>query len=103
MLKKISIRKITISTISLFAIMLLYLIPSNKTLKIEKELEYVGKEIEGAEIFLMDKNSYIALTNAPVIEKDIEKRARELRKRNIKSKFFKRNTRYRKITRRKND
>ena len=78
MLKKISIRKITISTISLFAIMLLYLIPSNKTLKIEKELEYVGKEIEGAEIFLMDKNSYIALTNAPVIEKDIEKRAREL-------------------------
>lgn len=78
MLKKISIRKITLSSIALFATMLLYLIPSNKKLNIKQELEYVGKEVEESDIFLMDKNSYVALTNAPVIEKDIEKRAREL-------------------------
>ena len=78
MLKKISIRKITLSSIALFAIMLLYLIPSNEKLKVKQELEYVGKEIEGTDIFLMDKNSYVALTNVPVTEKDIEKRAREL-------------------------
>lgn len=79
MLKRISIRKIMLSTIALFAIMLLYLIPSNdKKLKIKQELEYVGKEIESVDIFLMDKNSYIALTSAPVTEKDIEKRALEL-------------------------
>ena len=79
MLKKISIRKITLSSIALFAIMLLYLIPSNEDkLNIKQELQYVGKEAEGADIFLMDRNSYVALTSAPVMEKDIEKRAREL-------------------------
>ena len=78
MLKKISIRKIILSSVALFAIMLLYLIPSNEKLDIKQELEYVGKEVEGSNIFLMDKNSYVALTSAPVVEKDIEKRAREL-------------------------
>ena len=78
MLKKISIRKIILSSVALFAIMLLYLIPSNEKLKVKQELEYVGKEIEETQIFLMDKNSYIALTNVPVEEKDIEKKAREL-------------------------
>ena len=78
MLKKISIRKIILSSVALFAIMLLYLIPSNEKLKVKQELEYVGKEIEGTDIFLMDKNSYVALTSAPVVEKDIEKRAKEL-------------------------
>lgn len=77
MLKKISLRKILLSSLALFAIVLIYLIPSNE-LKIEQKLEYVGKEIEGANIFLLDKNSYVALTEAPVTEKDIEKRAREL-------------------------
>lgn len=79
MLKKISIRKIVLSTVALFAMTLMYLIPPNKNnLKIKEELEYVEKQVEGADIFLMDKNSYIALTETPVTEKDIEKRAREL-------------------------
>ncbi|MBR3229924.1 MAG: GerMN domain-containing protein [Bacilli bacterium] len=79
MLKKISLRKIMISTISLFAITLLYFMPSNEQkLKIEKEIEYVGKEIEESDIFLIDKNSYVALTSIPSLEKDIEKKAKEL-------------------------
>lgn len=79
MLKKISIRKIILSSIALFAVALLYLMPSNENkLKIKQELEYVGKELQETEVFLMDKNSYIALTSVPVLEKDIEKRAKEL-------------------------
>ena len=79
MLKKISIRKIIISSVSLFAIGLLYLIPPNENkLNVKHELEYVGKEVEGADIFLMDKNSYVALTSAPVAFKDIERKATEL-------------------------
>ena len=53
MLKKISIRKITLSSIALFATMLLYLIPSNKKLNIKQELEYVGKEVEESDIFFL--------------------------------------------------
>ena len=79
MLKKISIRKITVSLSALFAILLIYLIPSNiPKLKPEESLEYVNINVEGQDIFLLDQNSYIALTEAPVTEKDIEKRALEL-------------------------
>ena len=79
MLKKISIRKIILSSIALFAITLLYLMPSNENkLIVKQELEYVGKEVKETDIFLMDKNSYVALTSVPVAEQDIEKRAREL-------------------------
>lgn len=79
MLKKISMRKIGISLSALFAILLIYLIPSNiPKLKPEENLEYVNVNIEGQDIFLLDQNSYIALTEAPVTEKDIEKRALEL-------------------------
>lgn len=79
MLKKISIRKIGISLSALFAILLIYLIPSNiPKLKPEESLEYVNINMEGQDIFLLDQNSYIALTEAPVTEKDIEKRALEL-------------------------
>ena len=68
-----------ISSASLFAIGLLYLIPSNENkFSIKQELEYVGEEVEEADIFLMDKNSYVALTSAPIVENDIEKKACEL-------------------------
>ena len=77
MLKKISLKKILISSLALFAVTLIYLLPSNE-LKIEKKLEYVDKKIEGSSIFLLDKNSYIALTEAPTTETEIEKKAREL-------------------------
>lgn len=79
MFKKISIRKICLSIAALFALLLIYLIPnSSPSLKVKEELEYVNSKIEGADVFLMDQNSYIAMTEAPVSEEDVEKRAREL-------------------------
>ncbi len=79
MLKKIYIRKIYLSVAALFALLLIYLIPSNTPkLNIKEELEYVDSSVTSTPIFLMDKNSYVALTEAPVSESNIEKRAREL-------------------------
>ena len=79
MFKKISIRKIGLSIAALFALLLIYLIPNQApSLKIKEELKYVDNKIEGADVFLMDKNSYVAMTEAPISEKDIEKRALEL-------------------------
>lgn len=79
MLKKMSIKKICLSVAALFALLLIYLIPSNTPkLDIKEELEYVDLNVSSTPIFLMDKNSYVALTETPISENNIEKRAREL-------------------------
>ena len=72
MLKKISIRKICLSIAALFALLLIYLIPSNTPkLNVKEELEYVDLSVTSTPIFLMDKNSYVALTEAPVSESNM--------------------------------
>ena len=79
MLKKISIRKIILSTLALFAIVLIYVIPANEDrLDIKEELEYVNTNIESTPIFLMDQNSYVALTSVAVNDTNIENKARQL-------------------------
>ena len=79
MIKKISIRKICLSSAALFALLLIYLIPSNtQRLKVKEQLEYVDLNVSRMPIFLMDQNSYVALTETAISEKNIEKRAREL-------------------------
>ena len=79
MLKKISLRKICLSSAALFALLLIYLIPTNTPkLKIKQQLEYVDAKVKSSPIFLMDQNSYVALSQAPVSDNNIEKRAREL-------------------------
>ncbi|MCI9110642.1 MAG: GerMN domain-containing protein [Bacilli bacterium] len=79
MLKKLSIRKICLTTAALFALALIYLIPSNdEKLDITSELEYVDNKVETNPIFLMDKNSYAALTEVAVSGTSVEDRAREL-------------------------
>ena len=79
MLKKISIRKIMLSSLALFAMFLIYIIPANeKTLDIKEELEYVNTNIESSPIFLMDQNSYVALTSVAVNDTNIENKARQL-------------------------
>ncbi len=78
MLKKLSIRKIGLTTAALFALTLIYLIPSNDNkLDVSSELEYVAK-VQTSPIFLMDKNSYAALTEVAVSGTNIEEKAREL-------------------------
>lgn len=79
MLKKISIRKIVLSSLALFAMFLIYIIPANEnTLNIKEELEYVNTDVESSSIFLMDQNSYVALTSVAVNDTNIENKARQL-------------------------
>ena len=79
MLKTISLRKISLTTIALLAITLLYLIPSNEEkLKPIEKLEYVNSEVNMSDIFLLDKNSYVSLTKVVLTETQIEAKAREL-------------------------
>ena len=79
MLKKISMRKFLLSSLALFAMFLIYIISANEnTLNIKEELEYVNTNIESSPIFLMDKNSYVALTSVAVNDTNIENKARQL-------------------------
>ena len=56
MFKKLYIKKFVTCFIVLFAILLIYLIPDNKTYK--EEIEYVNKDIQTSTIFLLDSNNY---------------------------------------------
>ncbi len=58
---------------------LIYIIPANEnTLDIKEELDYVNTNVESSPIFLMDQNSYVALTSVAVNDTSIENKARQL-------------------------
>lgn len=82
MLKRFSVKRIFISTSALFAILLLYIIPSTDELdltgNLNQELSYVDNEIQTHEIFLLDSYNYLARTQVVVSETEIEKKALEL-------------------------
>lgn len=81
MLKKISIRKIMISTLALFALLLLYIMPDSKDNNYRLEtnnIEYIydnSKEV----IYTLDKNNYVArtLVNSKY-ENNIQDRAKNI-------------------------
>jgi len=82
MLKRISIRKIILSTFTLLVLFLIYLLPNNiKDLKVEQTEQYVGLTNENMhEIYLLDSNNYIARTTVSLVDnnKTIEEKAKEL-------------------------
>ncbi len=82
MLKRFWVKRIFISTSALFAILLLYIIPSTDELdltgNLSQELSYVDNEIKTNEIFLLDSYNYLARTQVVVSETEIEKKATEL-------------------------
>lgn len=83
MLKKISIRKIIVTTASLSAVFLIYLIPNNNyglTNKIKENLEYVNENVLTSPIYLLNNHGLLARSNIAVVSKntDIELRAKEL-------------------------
>lgn len=82
MLKRFWVKRIFISTSALFAILLLYIIPSTDELdltgNLNQELLYVDNEIQTHEIFLLDSYNYLARTQVVVSETEIEKKATEL-------------------------
>ncbi len=76
MLKRMSIRKISVATLALFSLLLLYLMPSNQeleyTLSDKVEYEYSNSNTI---VYLMDSNDYIARTTIPGKEKEPVKQA----------------------------
>ncbi len=78
MLKKISIRKIILSSLALLAMLLIYIIPENNSLNVQKQLEYVNYNVDSSPIFLLDKNSYIALTSTALNDTNVADKARQL-------------------------
>lgn len=79
MLKRLYIKKLMLCGIVIFAILLVYIIPSNeKKLKITEEVEYVNNDIDTSTIFLSDSNNYLASTKIITKSKDVENKAKEL-------------------------
>ena len=81
MLKRISIRKLSISCFTLVVLLLMYMLPNNvKDLDVDKSIEYKTVNSDNlSSIFLMDNNEYIAMTNIVVDNgKDVCSKAREL-------------------------
>jgi germination protein M len=80
MLKKMSIRKIMVSTLALFALVLLYLIPENETQELELDNSnveyYYDNSIET--IYLLDSNDYVARTTISTCNCDKIDIAKEL-------------------------
>lgn len=82
MLKRISIRKIILSTFTILVLFMLYLIPNNtKDLEIEQTEQYTSLDTSNMhEIFLLDSNNFVARTTISMVNtnKTIEEKAREL-------------------------
>ena len=81
MLKKMSLRKISIATLALFTMTLIYFMPeSNSQLKYtikDEDIEYVYNNTKSV-VYLLDSNNYIARTNIPGSEKDIITQAKKV-------------------------
>ena len=72
MIRKKALRKIFITTMSLFIIMTIYLIPlTEKTLETNLEFEYVT-DLANSSIYLLDENNYLVKTKVLLDEDSLE-------------------------------
>ena len=81
MLKKRTFRKILVSTSALFTLFLIYLVPKDTISNLEnipQELEYVNKEIQKQEIYLLNNYNLLSKTEVPVDSKNINQKVKEL-------------------------
>jgi len=81
MLKKIYLKKILISISALFALFLIYFVPTdniNKLEKVKEELIYVDTDISTNDIYLIDSYNMVSLTNIMVSGEDTLSNAKEL-------------------------
>ena len=82
MLKRISIRKITLASFTLLVLFLMYLLPNNtKDLVVPQTEQYTSLSMENLhEIYLLDSNNYIARTTISYTntDKSVESKAKEL-------------------------
>ena len=75
MIKRISLKKISICIIAFISIFLFNLFSTNK-LKINKTLEY--KDEKASTIFLLDENNYLAKTSINIDDNNIKLKAKKL-------------------------
>jgi germination protein M len=80
MLRKIYLKKILISLSALFALSLIYLIPTeNRELKnIKSETVFIDSTVQTNNIYLLDSHNMLGLTNIMVDGEDIETKAKDL-------------------------
>lgn len=78
MLKKASFRKIAIATCALLIVLILYLFPTKDTNKYNSEIKYVDSLKNKTDIFLIDENNYVAMTNIPISSSNTLEKAKEL-------------------------
>lgn len=78
MIKRMSLKKITISCLALTSVFLLYIFPTKGKLKIKQELEYIESKTDYSNIYLLDSNNYLALTSIDINDDDIKIKATEL-------------------------
>ena len=80
MLRKIYLKKILISVAALFALFLIYLIPSDidKLENVKEEIIYVDSSVDMNSIYLIDSYNMVGLTNVMVSGDDIESKAKDL-------------------------
>lgn len=81
MLKRKMIRKLLVSTTVLFTLFLLYLVPKDAISSLDnipQKLEYVNKEIQKQEIYLLNNYNFLAKTEVVIDSKDIPQKVKEL-------------------------
>lgn len=79
MLKRIYTKKLLVCSIVIFAILLIYFIPSKTDkLSYKEEIEYVNVDVKTSTIFLLDQNNYLASTQIITKSTDIQSKAKEL-------------------------
>ena len=77
MIKRQFIKKIIISSALLFSLFLLCVIPSRENIEFKQKIEYVDN-YNYEDIYLLDKNNYLAKTSVVINDKDVEIKAKEM-------------------------
>lgn len=79
MLKRMSIKKIMVSTCAIIVLLIIYILPDNsREIKLKNDkIEYISNDIVGT-IYLVDSNNYVARTSIPICKCEGEKMAKDL-------------------------
>ena len=81
MLRKIFFRKVLIFVSALFALFLIYLVPTDNVNRLEnvrREVMYVDSSVPVNDIFLLDSHNMVSLTSVMVGADDLDTRVKEL-------------------------
>lgn len=79
MLKKIYIKKLMVCSVAIFTLLLIYIVPDSKNeLQTKQELNYVNKDVQTSDIYLLDSNNYLANTKIITKSTKTDKLAYEL-------------------------